>query len=1180
MAVNDTNETPEQSSLLASVLQAVPVATWILLAWALGVVVMLASLVLGTIGIRRVARKSRHITDPSILSMKDRLCEELAISQPVLMLQSDESFVPVTWGVWWPTVLLPREANDWSRERLRMVLLHELAHIKRGDCLTQVLVQLARAMYWFHPLVWWAARNLRIQRERACDDLVLEAGVAGPDYADQLLQIVRSYRSGRGTPLAAVAMARKSQFESRLLSVLDTARKRGGLTRKVAWAILVVALAVAVPVAALQPVSRADSSKSQSQKLPAFVPSTSHLDENGRIVDKIGYPFQNDPAVLGRWESVDFVKNIKDFDPNTRAFKGDLYLKEMTFRKNGKTHKRFWIWTKGLLFHSGDKTASRYTIQQFNGTPYMFLEWKSGDYVIRHQKPKYYVLRKVAGDSAEENNEAQKQTEKKVPELSLQAKTLREEKKYLAALNVLEQIIEIDPKNTWALDNIYMLRKFITMQARQTLTPIVVRTTPTAFADDVDPKLDKITVTFDKPMMDGSWSWTGGGETYPKVTGKIHYDDLKRTCTLPVKLQPGKVYWVGINSPSHKNFKTPARKPARWYAILFATKSADGKPTPIPQKMLRRAKQINSVSRSPSKPLAGLAIPTSVLYHVVGAYLPIAMPYWHRGQHANAQMYLVTDQNRLVFGALVPAYNHTNKPLKTKQCLTTSSYNDLLVFNTQNPEGARPECSWVETKRPTGSGGRYALMWTPKHPLYPGDSKLFLMQRPTAQPLPKKNGELQLYMQNKLGAHGVEQFFLVVPAGRKVSNVSRKWTSKTAVKGYDIYCFQTEVTPSTNNVVTADVSTLLPEGEKRPIPTVREPLATNRKGLILYYSFDKNEGTKVTDLSGRGDHGEVCGATWTPHGKVGGAYEFDGRAYIGLPHKRFLDGCTDVTICAWFNCRLPRGRGGQILASGDMRGGKDPITTRITTKQYGDFGLLNMVKDKDFKSFGRIAGVRPGSWQMITITLKSGPKNSSYRVYLDGNLIDKQESPGRFSISYDRNMPTQIGAIHGTQGWVGLIDEFMVFDRALSEKEIKQLYLTFQGQRDTEKHRDNVQQASTKAATKTAVKVAKRWLKLIEAGDFGKSWDEIAKSAKESKPSATREQWIKDLTPLMKKLGAVQSRKLVSKDYTTTVPGAADGQYVILTYKTVFKNKKGATETVSTMKDKDGRWRVAGYWVK
>ena len=123
--------------------------------------------------------------------------------------------------------------------------------------------------------------------------------------------------------------------------------------------------------------------------------------------------------------------------------------------------------------------------------------------------------------------------------------------------------------------------------------PKVLSTSPEAYVQDVDPALDKISVTFDQPMQDRSWSWTGGGETYPQLTGKPSYDDTQTICAMPVKLEPGKAYWVGINSPSHQNFKSADGQPARRYVILFATKSAEGKPTPIPQDMLKSAKQIN-----------------------------------------------------------------------------------------------------------------------------------------------------------------------------------------------------------------------------------------------------------------------------------------------------------------------------------------------------------------------------------------------------------------------------------------------------------------------------------------------------------------------------------------------------------------------------------------------------------
>lgn len=130
--------------------------------------------------------------------------------------------------------------------------------------------------------------------------------------------------------------------------------------------------------------------------------------------------------------------------------------------------------------------------------------------------------------------------------------------------------------------------------------PGVVNTNPPAMAEDVDPALDKITVTFNTPMADRSWSWTGGGDTYPRTTGKPFYDEPKRVCTLPVKLEPGKVYWIGVNSKSFQNFRTAAGVPVPWYAIVFATRSADGKPTPIPQDMLEQAKEINGSEELPA----------------------------------------------------------------------------------------------------------------------------------------------------------------------------------------------------------------------------------------------------------------------------------------------------------------------------------------------------------------------------------------------------------------------------------------------------------------------------------------------------------------------------------------------------------------------------------------------------
>ena len=121
--------------------------------------------------------------------------------------------------------------------------------------------------------------------------------------------------------------------------------------------------------------------------------AVSFIDEDGYIVDKVDYPFVNDPQVIGGWRGVDFLRDIAQFDPDQRHWSGDLYLKELFFRDGGKTNWAF-SWTKGLVLHAGDKTASKYLIKDINGSPYLFLEWKSGDYTFGHRKPLYYVLKK------------------------------------------------------------------------------------------------------------------------------------------------------------------------------------------------------------------------------------------------------------------------------------------------------------------------------------------------------------------------------------------------------------------------------------------------------------------------------------------------------------------------------------------------------------------------------------------------------------------------------------------------------------------------------------------------------------------------------------------------------------------------------------------------------------------
>ena len=144
--------------------------------------------------------------------------------------------------------MLPAAAARWSEERLRVVISHELAHVRRGDWGTQLAAELLRAVFWFNPLVWIACRRLRAESELACDDEVLNGGVEGVDYAGHLLDLARVLNSPRHAWLSAPAMARPSSLEGRISAMLNADLNRHPVTRaaRAVTCALVLGLTLAV----------------------------------------------------------------------------------------------------------------------------------------------------------------------------------------------------------------------------------------------------------------------------------------------------------------------------------------------------------------------------------------------------------------------------------------------------------------------------------------------------------------------------------------------------------------------------------------------------------------------------------------------------------------------------------------------------------------------------------------------------------------------------------------------------------------------------------------------------------------------------------------------------------------------------------------------------------------------
>jgi TonB family protein len=219
---------------------------WIYLA---GAALVLARFAIGIGRMGMIARRARWAEH--VAPLVEELRTELRIARKVRALEGREIPVPMAWRLVRPLVLLPESSREWPEGRLRTVLLHELTHVKRHDLLAQTLAQATCCLFWFHPLVWLAARELRKERERACDDAVLNRGVSAAEYAGHLMELARSLAARRSAMADAPAMTETSDLELRVRALLDRACNRAPLTRPLALAVAALACALVLPIATL-----------------------------------------------------------------------------------------------------------------------------------------------------------------------------------------------------------------------------------------------------------------------------------------------------------------------------------------------------------------------------------------------------------------------------------------------------------------------------------------------------------------------------------------------------------------------------------------------------------------------------------------------------------------------------------------------------------------------------------------------------------------------------------------------------------------------------------------------------------------------------------------------------------------------------------------------------------------
>ncbi len=216
--------------------------------WVSGAMFLMARMVIRILGLWWISRTGQELLNKDWLKTLEYYLEHCNINRPVKIIMDKHILIPATFGFIRPVLFIPDKAIKWSKEKRDIVLLHELAHVKRWDYLTNLVSQIVCVFYWFNPLVWVAARQLQREREKAVDDFVLRAGMENCDYANHLLEIVRNLPLVNRYSAYAIGMPQQSELKTRFKHILTQKIQRNRLSRTSMLVSLIIILSIVLPL--------------------------------------------------------------------------------------------------------------------------------------------------------------------------------------------------------------------------------------------------------------------------------------------------------------------------------------------------------------------------------------------------------------------------------------------------------------------------------------------------------------------------------------------------------------------------------------------------------------------------------------------------------------------------------------------------------------------------------------------------------------------------------------------------------------------------------------------------------------------------------------------------------------------------------------------------------------------
>ena len=368
--------------------------------WFIGVLVILVYILYAYKKLSNKINSESISNNGEFLSILSYCKNKMKIKKYVLLVETSIVKTPALFGYFKPIILIPKGIEEIiSADKLRYVFLHELSHLKRKDVVINWIIIFLKVIYWFNPIVQYGLRKMKEDMEVCCDSLALSytEDEEVREYGFTIINIIDHF--SKSVPLIGTTsiVNNKSEVRRRIIMIK--------LFNKKAYRFSAMAVASLLVISGIVLTDAKASSNFKSSKNKAV------------NVDKIDYDFVSDPNIIGKWQSVDFVDNIEDFDAKSKKFKDELFVKELNFTEDGKVPKTVFTWTKDHILNSSDKTDSSYEIKELDGATYMFFQWKSGDYTIRGMKPSYYVLKKVSSTPSLNTNMSGNEVETRVDKI-------------------------------------------------------------------------------------------------------------------------------------------------------------------------------------------------------------------------------------------------------------------------------------------------------------------------------------------------------------------------------------------------------------------------------------------------------------------------------------------------------------------------------------------------------------------------------------------------------------------------------------------------------------------------------------------------------------------------------------------------------------------------------------------